>query len=127
MCPNGSEYTEIYVLCLSRSFENWSVYDPNWKKPSKLFELYVDVGTTCNAVLGVICPVFLVAALNILLIKLLHKSKMKVRIIVLYCCHIVLQIHNGFAVFRGFYHSEKEKGKNLKIKEIFATCNITIE
>ncbi|VDD93378.1 unnamed protein product [Enterobius vermicularis] len=80
MCPNGSEYTEIYVLCLSRSFENWSVYDPNWKKPSKLFELYVDVGTTCNAVLGVICPVFLVAALNILLIKLLHKSKMKASI-----------------------------------------------
>ena len=99
MCPNGSEYTEIYVLCLSRSFENWSVYDPNWKKPSKLFELYVDVGTTCNAVLGVICPVFLVAALNILLIKLLHKSKMKVRINIVILFYKYIMVSLCFVVF----------------------------
>uniref|UniRef100_A0A158R438 G_PROTEIN_RECEP_F1_2 domain-containing protein n=1 Tax=Syphacia muris TaxID=451379 RepID=A0A158R438_9BILA len=76
MCNNGGRYSEVYALCLPSSFENWSIYDPSWQKPSKMLDLYINIGTVCNAVVGVICPVFIVAFMNILLINLLRKSKL---------------------------------------------------
>ncbi|VDK54724.1 unnamed protein product [Anisakis simplex] len=65
--------TQVHVHCLPAIWNLSKLGFPNEPLPTDSFITYVNLSTIANALLGVIIPVFVVAVLNISLIRSLHQ------------------------------------------------------
>ncbi|VDN02013.1 unnamed protein product [Thelazia callipaeda] len=64
--------TQVYVKCLSITW-NWTAFGlVPYEQPSDTFVSYINTSAIANALIGVIIPVFIVAFLNVSLIRLLR-------------------------------------------------------
>uniref|UniRef100_A0A915PV97 G-protein coupled receptors family 1 profile domain-containing protein n=1 Tax=Setaria digitata TaxID=48799 RepID=A0A915PV97_9BILA len=64
--------TEVYVKCLPVTW-NWTEFGlVSYHQPTDTFTFYINASVIANAFLGVIIPVFIIASLNVSLIRLLQ-------------------------------------------------------
>ncbi|EFO18337.2 hypothetical protein LOAG_10159 [Loa loa] len=73
--------TQVYMKCLSVTW-NWTKFGlVPYHQPSNQFIFYINTSVIANAFLGVIIPVFIVAFLNVYLIRLIQIRTQKLKIL----------------------------------------------
>lgn len=75
--------TQVYVKCLPATW-NWTEFGlVTYHQPTSRFTFYINTSVIANAFIGVIIPVFIVAFLNVYLIRLLQMRTQQVLLVII--------------------------------------------